>query len=264
MDSEFFKFPRTPHLIWLSDKPARDDRVLSLSEAATFIRAELCIEEKIDGANIGISVEDGVLMVQNRGAYLEQPSAPQFRPLWGWLSQRQAILLEILGSDLVLFGEWCFAVHSARYDRLPDWFLGFDIYDRSTERFWSSIRRNNLLESAGISVIPEMGRGRFTLEDLRRMKRATNRPKDRLALELLRALEDAVDGTPPAPTNPADLPEQRNGLDALRLELRTFIANQFQCRQLRMRLTISSGRSASSVSSRVRLCSTPRTWECSA
>jgi hypothetical protein len=48
-----------------------------------------------------------------------------------------------------------------------------------------------------------------SLEDLRRMKRATNRPKDRLALELLGALEDQIDRTPASPTNPADLPEER-------------------------------------------------------
>ena len=40
------------------------------------------------------------------------------------------MLFEILSEKFILFGEWCYAQHSIFYDRLPDWFLGFDIYDK--------------------------------------------------------------------------------------------------------------------------------------
>jgi ATP-dependent RNA circularization protein (DNA/RNA ligase family) len=168
--NDFFRFPRTPHLVWLLDKPARGDRVLSKVEAQRFLSAEIVVEEKVDGANLGISAsKDGSLRVQNRGAYLSQPSHPQFAPLWPWLAPRRSALLNALGSDLVLFGEWCFAVHSAHYDRLPDWFLAFDLYDRSVGKFWSAVRRNRLMQLLGIAVVPEVARGSFQLDSVRRL-----------------------------------------------------------------------------------------------
>jgi len=168
--NDFFRFPRTPHLVWLSDRPVRDDRVLSEVEAQRFLTAEVLVEEKVDGANLGISVsKDGSLRVRNRGTYLSQPSHPQFAPLWPWLASRRSALSSALGSDLVLFGEWCFAVHSAFYDRLPDWFLAFDIYDRSVGKFWSTVRRNRLMRSLRIAVVPEVARGLFHLDTVRRL-----------------------------------------------------------------------------------------------
>ncbi len=170
MSESLFKYPRTPHLYWLSERPARDDRVLSDVEAREFLSTEILIEEKVDGANLGISVTDeGALQVQNRGSFLEKPVAPQFRPLGAWLAERESALVALLGRGLTIFGEWCFAVHSAQYDRLPDWFLGFDVYDRAAERFWASEKRNELLRTMGIRVVPEIARGHFTGDELRRL-----------------------------------------------------------------------------------------------
>jgi hypothetical protein len=170
MPETFFKFPRTPHLIWNSDKPARDDRVLSRAKAREFVSSDIVVEEKIDGANLGISfTEDGAVQVRNRGSYLERPAPPQFQPLWGWLSRRRDLLADVLGSKLILFGEWCYVVHSARYDHLPDWFLAFDVYDRDAKRFWSSERRNALIVPLGVARVPEIGRGRFSVDELGRL-----------------------------------------------------------------------------------------------
>ncbi|WP_257945770.1 RNA ligase family protein, partial [Pseudomonas plecoglossicida] len=53
-----------------------------------------------------------------------------------------------------LFGEWCAARHSLDYGTLPDWFLLFDVYDRSTGRFWSTVRRDALAAEAGLATVP--------------------------------------------------------------------------------------------------------------
>lgn len=50
-----FKSPSTPHLITLEGVEVRDDKVLSESERTDFLKHELVIEEKVDGANLGIS-----------------------------------------------------------------------------------------------------------------------------------------------------------------------------------------------------------------
>jgi hypothetical protein len=49
------KFPHTPHLEWLGEGRPRDDKVLSAHEARDFPRGPVVVEEKIDGANIGIA-----------------------------------------------------------------------------------------------------------------------------------------------------------------------------------------------------------------
>jgi len=169
MSDDFFRFPHTPHLAWLGNGQPRDDKVLGLDEAkALLAQGEVVLEEKVDGANLGFSVtEDGELKMQNRGSYLTPESAhPQFKSLWSWLKPHRHNLVDALWPDLMLFGEWLVAVHSLRYARLPDWFLGFDVYDRASQTFWSTERRNTLLATCELAPVAEVGRGRFTLEDI--------------------------------------------------------------------------------------------------
>lgn len=166
----FHRFPHTPHLAWLgSDRPRRD-KVLSAEERDAFLDGPIRVEEKVDGANLGLSVTpEGTVRVQNRGAYVESGAHPQFAPLWAWLAPRRDALVEALGTDLVLFGEWCFAVHTVRYDRLPDWFLGFDVYEHPTRRYWSSRRRDALLDRLDIVPAPPLARGRHDLDALHQL-----------------------------------------------------------------------------------------------
>ena len=73
------------------------------------------------------------------------------------------------GGDLILFGEWCAARHSLSYDRLSDWFLVFDMYDRSRNGFWSSSRRNAIALHLCLSAVPQVAAGRFTLSQIKDM-----------------------------------------------------------------------------------------------
>ncbi len=166
----FFRFPHTPHISWLGDGAPRGDKVLDPRAADDLLSGEVLVEEKIDGANIGVSIgPDRQLRVQNRGQYLAEPYAGQFSRLRAWLGQRRIALLEKLQADWILFGEWCAARHSLDYDRLPDWFLAFDVYDRSERKFWSDARRDALAESLDIAVVPAVHRGKTDLDALVRM-----------------------------------------------------------------------------------------------
>jgi RNA ligase-like protein len=164
----FVRFPRTPHLAWLGPGQPRDDKVLTPSEARELLAHDVIVEEKVDGANVGFSVDDeGTLRVQNRGSYvLPDSSHPQFKPLSRWLAPRRHALVDALGPDLILFGEWCYATHSVRYTRLPDWLLAFDVYDRSRQLFWNVVRRDQLAKHLDIAIVPRIASGRFDLADL--------------------------------------------------------------------------------------------------
>ena len=161
----FFRFPHTPHLAWLGEGAPRDDKVLSPAEARELLADDVVIEEKLDGANLGISLDPaGGLRLQNRGQYLVPPFREQFSRAAGWLAQHAHALAPVLGPDLILFGEWCAARHSVCYDHLSDWFLAFDVYDRPARRFWSTARRDALVKALGLALVPCLARRRMTLE----------------------------------------------------------------------------------------------------
>lgn len=168
MTDAFHKFPHTPHLLWLGAGKPRDDKILSRAEAEGFLAGDIVVEEKVDGANLGLSVgPDGRLRAQSRGNYLNSThSHPQWKPLWPWLARREDALVETLKDGLMLFGEWCYALHTVPYNALPDWFLGFDVYESGTGVFWSTIRRNSLLDSIGVSATPMVFQGRLSLNQV--------------------------------------------------------------------------------------------------
>jgi len=165
---DFFRFPHTPHIVWLGKDTPRDDKVLTSAEAQALLTGKVVVEEKLDGANTGFSLGiDGSIYVQNRGQYLVPPYSGQFTRLPAWMAQHGDALYSVLTPDLILFGEWCVARHTLDYTTLPDWFLLFDVYDRSIGQFWSTTRRNLLAEKAGLVCVPQVTYGQYTVEDLK-------------------------------------------------------------------------------------------------
>lgn len=170
---EFFRFPQTPHILWLGSTPLRGDKILTASEIDLLLASEVVVEEKVDGANIGLSLDErGNIRVQSRGDYLREPYVGQFKHLSGWLERHES-LIEALMPDLVVFAEWCAALHSLQYSRLPDYFLLFDVYDKSAARFWSSERRNAWAERAGVHTVPRIGLGTYSVPSLLALMRET-------------------------------------------------------------------------------------------
>lgn len=168
--SEFFRFPHTPHLAWLGNGTPRDDKVLTATEAEAFLAQTVVLEEKIDGANLGLSVDsNGTIRAQNRGQYLSRPFTGQFARLNGWLAVHEEALFDALGESLMLFGEWVAAVHSLEYPSLPDYFLAFDVYDKNARCFWSTSRRNALAARLGLRHIHQLGTGYYRLSVLEQM-----------------------------------------------------------------------------------------------
>ena len=165
MESDFIKFPSTPHLLWLGRDPLRKEKLLSLTEAQDLLSGPVVIEEKVDGANIGISFDSGgQLLVQNRGNSLEAGTGGQFARLWPWLMQRELAFIDALEDKLILFGDWCYVRHSIHYTRLPDFFLAFDVLDKRERKFMSTSRRDRLVRKLDLATVPLVARGVFRFE----------------------------------------------------------------------------------------------------
>lgn len=162
----FYKFPATPY-IETDITIKRSDKILQKSEVENILSAPITIEEKIDGANLGISFSSsGDLQLQNRGGYLLMPLEGQWRLLKNWIVSHENAIFDVLMDKYILFGEWCYAKHSIYYNALPDWFLGFDIFDTDREKFLSVERRNVLLNKMGVKVVPQLGCGSFNVNEL--------------------------------------------------------------------------------------------------
>jgi hypothetical protein len=164
----FHKFPHTPHLLWLGEGAPREDKTLSRAEAEGFLTQPVVVEEKVDGANLGLAVgPDGRIRAQSRGSYLVPGRChAQWNPLWPWLAHREQALIAALGAERMLFGEWCHARHTVAYNELPDWFLVFDVFEPHTGTFWSTNRRNELATDLGLSTVPKVIRGRLMLREV--------------------------------------------------------------------------------------------------
>ncbi|SHH20243.1 RNA ligase family protein [Massilia sp. CF038] len=153
------KYPRTAHLagsrLQLNDSAT--DQIALSSLAGRYV----VIEEKLDGANTGISFSDAAeVMLQSRGHYLAGGgSERQFNLLKPWARAHEAWLLERLDDRFVMYGEWTYAKHSVFYDNLPHFFHEFDIFDRQTRQFLSTKRRHTLLAEGPVLSVPVLYAG---------------------------------------------------------------------------------------------------------
>ena len=156
---EILKYPRTPHLE--GSRLQAGDEGHEHVRLATLAGCHVVIEEKLDGANAGISfTSGGELRLQSRGHYLVGGGRErQFAPFKQWAMSHEARLLALLEDRYVLYGEWLYAKHSVSYDRLPHWFCEFDVFDRIDGVFLNTPRRRALLAGSPIVSVPVLHAG---------------------------------------------------------------------------------------------------------
>mmetsp|Transcript_23386 Transcript_23386/g.34788 ORF Transcript_23386/g.34788 Transcript_23386/m.34788 type:complete len:473 (-) Transcript_23386:47-1465(-) len=171
------KFSRTAHLFNNGGTAVTSDDLVMPKEDLIYDQladgnTTLFIEEKVDGANFGLSLAaNGKIFAQNRSHYVTSGDHSQFSPLAAYLEENRAALTDILGhheqvskvasQGLILYGEWVVAKHSIPYHKLPGHFIAFDIYDRKAQRFWSRKRFHNIMRGSGIPVVPMIKVGKL-------------------------------------------------------------------------------------------------------
>lgn len=170
MSSAMKKYPRTPHLEGSNIQEGDSDE----SERVPFDFVHdkyLVVEEKVDGSCTGISFPDGDTMkFQSRGHYLAGgPREKQYDLFKSWAWQHYADLRRAFGKRYIMYGEWMYAKHTIWYDRLPSFFMEFDVYDKKREVFLSTAARNVLLRGlrSFLQSVRVIQAGAFdTLQDL--------------------------------------------------------------------------------------------------
>lgn len=148
MMNQILKYPRTRHLEGSREQTGDED--LKCVDFGEIRGKYLVLEEKVDGANCGISFNrSGKMLLQSRGHYLNggygERQFDLFKLWAGCFEDRLRCLLE---DRYILYGEWLYAKHTVFYDRLPHYFMEFDIYDREEGRFFSTRKRKEFLQDA--------------------------------------------------------------------------------------------------------------------
>jgi hypothetical protein len=176
IDTRFFKFPRTRHLFNLGSA-TRDDLLLTPVEQKEFLNCKVYVEEKVDGANLGISIDPDTYGVQfqNRSHFVTSNYHKQFEKLDTWLGKNSIGLFEIIEPGRhILFGEWLYMKHSINYVNLPGYFVAFDLYDRKEKKFYSRNRLEELLSKANIPIVPLLEHCEFKkLDELVKIAKTT-------------------------------------------------------------------------------------------
>ena len=135
---QIFKYPRTRHLE--NSKKQVGDEDLKNVKFTELEGKFLVLEEKVDGANCGISFgTDGKMYLQSRGHFLNGGYGErQFDLFKLWAGCYEEQLGQLLGERYVMYGEWLYAKHTVFYDKLPHYFMEFDIFDKVEGKFFST------------------------------------------------------------------------------------------------------------------------------
>lgn len=143
---QIIKYPRTRHITGSCIQ--RGDEDLNTVPFESLSGRFMVVEEKVDGANSGISFDqNGKLYLQCRGHYLNGGYGErQFDLFKTWAQCHKASLYKLLGSRYIMYGEWLFAKHTVFYDELTHYFMEFDIYDKEEGYFLSTRKRREMLK----------------------------------------------------------------------------------------------------------------------
>lgn len=142
---QIYKYPRTHHIEGSCLQSGDEDlNIIPFSKVAD---KYLVVEEKMDGANSGISfTENGKLLLQSRGHYLTGGEREKhFNLFKSWAAAHSMALFEVLGSRYIMYGEWLYAKHTVYYNKLPHYFMEFDILDTYSNSFLSTAAREEIL-----------------------------------------------------------------------------------------------------------------------
>jgi hypothetical protein len=154
-----YKYPRTRHIG--GSRLQVGDHDLDAIPFSALAGRHLVVEEKLDGANAGLSFDaDGRPRLQSRGHFLTGgPRERRFGPLKAWAATVAPLLWPRLGTRYVMYGEWLYAKHTVFYDALPHYFCEFDVLDTREGVFLSTPRRRELLAGTPVVSVPVLRAG---------------------------------------------------------------------------------------------------------
>lgn len=144
------KYPRTLHVPW-SKGATNDDKIAK--DISTLLNKEIIITEKVDGSNTSLEAY---------GCFARTHAGPPTHSSFDGLKALHANIKHLIPEEYQIFGEWCYALHSIAYDKLPSYFLAFGVRQVANlpDFVWSSWADVELLaDEIGVPTVPVLWKG---------------------------------------------------------------------------------------------------------
>jgi len=154
------KYPRTRHI--RGSRLQDGDEDLEAEPFESLRGKHVVVEEKVDGANSGVSFDSDTLemYLQSRGHYLAGGLREKhFNLFKQWAAVHEGWLMEKLQDRYIAYGEWLYAKHTEFYDQLPHYWMEFDVYDKKTKTFFSTAKRREFWKGCPVVSVPVLHEG---------------------------------------------------------------------------------------------------------
>jgi len=158
------KFPRTYHFPW-SYEVHSDDK--THDDISFLLNKPLVITIKMDGSNVGISFD----ILSSRSG--DKPDHKSF----DLLKQRYPVIKYDIPKNMIIYGEWLYAVHSIEYETLDDYLTVFAIKEGNKWLSWNSVEEwSALLDLKNVPVVKK----NIKFKTIEEMEEITKKLADRV------------------------------------------------------------------------------------
>jgi hypothetical protein len=155
-------FPRTPHLPYNPNRTEDDLVAVDTEAAVVFSSPHVYVEEKVDGASVGLYMDDEDNPVIRNSEHIlgkgyvkkNTPAKLQFRSLWNFFYDNREKFEELRHLGLSLYGEWMVMQHGLEYDKLPSLLIAYDLFEQDTQKFIDPLKARTILAKCGFSLTP--------------------------------------------------------------------------------------------------------------
>lgn len=137
---------------------------LSKKDAKKLLAGWTIVEEKLDGANIGIIKHKGKFHLQKRGSLVAQSEHAQYGYLYNWAYHQNYDKLLGIPDSYIVYGELMYSVHNIFYDSLPDYVIVIDVWNG--KNYLNREQKEEFCEKHDLAICPLVDEGRFRVGDL--------------------------------------------------------------------------------------------------
>lgn len=159
----FLKYEKT-YRIPISQIKVPGKLILSRADIKMLLAGSVDVEEKLDGANVGIIRHKDSFALQKRGSLVGQSEHLQYQFFHAWANRIKYDNIMDVPHGYRIYGELCYAVHTIYYDSLPDYVIVIDV---TKEGKWLNRKdKEAFCDKYGFAVVPLITQGYFNLDEL--------------------------------------------------------------------------------------------------
>jgi len=160
----------------IADPPKRK-KCLTDDEFLSLMTGYVDIEEKIDGGVVGLAWQDDHHLAIGKHSMI--PNTEQGKKFFGlnnWIYEHYEQLAKI-PLNWIVYGEWMRASHNIFYDKLPDYFIAFDVWNG--KQYLNRELRSTFLYNLEFAEVPLLYRGsNLNLSDVLKIAEGLNNIKN--------------------------------------------------------------------------------------